>query len=115
MMLRCLIYTKTLDHHRSVLTIAGKPEAVTRAAFDLAEKAITHIDLNSHDGVHPRIGAIDVIPFIPLQGTTIRECIELAKGVGARIGTELEIPVFLYGEACPVSTRRPLEVIRRGD
>ena len=102
------------DHNRSVLTYAGEPEALAHAAFDLAENVLAHIDMNSHGGVHPRIGALDVMPFIPLIGTTMRDCIELAKKVGARIGSELQIPVFLYEEACLIPQRRQLEIIRRG-
>ena len=102
------------DHHRSVLTFAGNPEAVIRAAFELIQTAVPLIDLNNHHGKHPRVGAVDVVPLIPLQETTLTECIQQANRLGNRIGAKLQIPVFLYDEACSVATRSRLEEIRRG-
>ena len=102
------------DHHRSVLTFAGDPESVGRAAFELVQTGVSTINLRTHDGGHPRVGAVDVIPFIPVRGVTITDCVALAKHLGAQVGSELEIPVFLYEAACSVPARRRLEVIRRG-
>ena len=102
------------DHHRSVFTFAGHPEAVTEAAFQLIQSAVPLIDLSHHQGKHPRIGAVDVVPFVPLQGTTLSDCIQQANHLGERVGADLHIPVFLYESACSVGARRPLENIRRG-
>src|SRR5204863_7137343 len=88
--------TSDPDHHRSVLTFAGPPGAVEEAAFAVARKAVELIDLTVHKGAHPRMGAIDVLPFVPLQGATMADAVLLARRVGARIGSELALPVFLY-------------------
>jgi glutamate formiminotransferase / formiminotetrahydrofolate cyclodeaminase len=103
-----------VDHHRCVFTFAGTPDAVALAAFELVKTSVMLIDLRQHVGQHPRIGATDVLPFIPLEGATMAQCVDLAKQVGKRIGDELGIPVFLYEEACDQPQRKPLEVIRRG-
>src|SRR5690348_16347688 len=84
------------DHNRSVITIAGPPEVIAEAAFRAAETAVRLIDLNVHQGVHPRIGAADVIPFIPIRGVTIDECVTIARTTGERIARELGMPVFLH-------------------
>lgn len=102
------------DHHRAVLTFAGAPEAVMEAAFHAAKAAAARIDLRKHQGEHPRIGAIDVIPFVPILGVTMRECVELARTVGRRIGAELKIPVFLYEQAATRPDHARLETIRLG-
>ena len=102
------------DHHRSVFTFAGKPNAVIQAAFKLVQTAIPLIDLRTHTGEHPRVGAVDVLPLIPLNSENLRECVEGAKALGQRIGDTLEIPVFLYEEASINPNRKKLEVIRRG-
>lgn len=102
------------DHHRSVVTFAGRPFSVAEAAFQAALVAAGLIDLRTHEGEHPRIGATDVLPFVPIQGLTMEECIQLARLVGQRIGNELKIPVFLYEEAAIKPDRRRLEAIRRG-
>ncbi len=103
-----------VDHHRCVLTVAGSIKAMEEAAFVLVARASECINLTRHEGQHPRIGAADVLPFIPLRGVTMDECVELARRVGARIGRELRIPVFLYGEACSQPFRKRLEQIRKG-
>ena len=102
------------DHHRSVFTFAGRAEAVMQAAFDLTQAALPLIDLNTHKGQHPRVGAVDVVPLVPLKGATMNDCIDGARQLGARIGTDLHIPVFLYESACAFPVRQKLEVIRRG-
>lgn len=102
------------DHHRAVLTFAGVPEAVAEAAFQATKVAAARIDLRSHQGAHPRVGATDVIPFVPLRGVAMSDCAELAKRVGRRIGEELAIPVFLYEQAATRPDRARLETIRLG-
>jgi glutamate formiminotransferase/glutamate formiminotransferase/formiminotetrahydrofolate cyclodeaminase len=102
------------DHHRSVYTFGGRPEAVIQAAFALIQTALPLIDLNTHRGEHPRVGAVDVVPLIPLKGTTMEDCIEWAGHLGGRIGADLHIPVFLYEAAGLIPIRQRLEVIRRG-
>ncbi len=102
------------DHHRCVFTAAGSAAAMEEAACALVARAAECIDLTRHAGQHPRIGATDVLPFIPLRGATMAHCVALAHRVGARIGRELQIPVFLYGEACSRPFRKRLEQIRKG-
>ena len=103
------------DHHRSVLTFAGDPEAVLEAAFRVAQRAAQRIDLNQHRGEHPRMGATDVIPFVPIEGLTLEDCAELARRLGRRIGDELGIPVFLYESAATRPERISLAEVRRGE
>ncbi len=102
------------DHHRSVLTFVGLPEAVAEAAFQATRTAAGLIDLRVHQGGHPRVGATDVIPFVPIKGVTMEDCVSLARRVGKRIGNELKIPVFLYERATEHPDRANLETIRRG-
>ena len=106
--------TRDRDHHRSVLSFAGEPDAVAEAAFRAIRMATDLIDLRKHKGVHPRVGATDVVPFVPLRGVTMQDCIHLAKRLGQRVGTELEIPVFLYEQAAQHRDHAPLESVRRG-
>ncbi len=103
------------DHNRSVITFVGHPLAVEEAAFRMIEKASQLIDLEKHSGEHPRIGATDVVPFVPISNITMKECVELAHRVGERVGKELDIPVFLYEEAARIPERRRLEVVRKGE
>src|SRR5579859_4902288 len=103
------------DHNRSVLTMVGEPAPLAEAAFALVERAAALIDMQLHHGQHPRIGATDVLPFIPLNGATLEQCIELARVVGQRIGEELAIPVYLYGAAARRLDRRALPDVRRGE
>lgn len=102
------------DHHRAVLTFAGAPAAVAEAAFQSVKIAAALIDLRRHQGGHPRVGAADVVPFIPLRGVTMEDCVAVARQVGARIGAELGIPVFLYERAATRPERQGLENIRKG-
>ena len=102
------------DHNRTVLTFVGEPEAVERAAFDAIKTAAQLIDLDHHTGEHPRIGATDVVPFVPISGVTLEECVALAKRLGERVGRELSIPVYLYEAAATRPDRENLENIRRG-
>ncbi len=105
--------TSDNDHNRSVLTLAGPAEAVTSAMEAAVGEAIARIDMNGHAGQHPRIGAVDVIPFVPLAGTTMDEAIELARGFGRRIAERFDLPVFLYAKAAQRSDREVLADIRR--
>lgn len=109
-----LDYSDDPDHHRSVLTFAGEPDAVCEAAFQAIRIATEQIDLHDHEGIHPRIGATDVVPFVPLQDATMEDCVQLARRLGERVGTELHIPVFLYEQAAGHQGRARLESIRRG-
>jgi len=102
------------DHHRSVFTIVGEPEAVDTAIFGLVQQSQQLIDIRQHQGEHPRIGVVDVVPWIPLQGVTMEDCVTYAQDLGERIGRELEIPVFLYEQAGKVFSRVRLETIRTG-
>ena len=101
-------------HNRMVLTIAGLPGPVAEAAFRATARAAGLIDLNVHSGVHPRIGATDVVPFVPIGSTSMQLCIELAVRVGRRIAVELDVPVYLYAEAARHAHRRRLPDLRRG-
>ncbi len=103
-----------LDHNRTVLTFVGPPDRIGEAAFQAIRRAAELIDLNAHTGEHPRIGASDVVPFVPISGVTMQDCIEIANQVGKRVGEELQIPVYLYEEAATRPDRKNLEDIRRG-
>ena len=102
------------DHHRSVLTFVGSPEAVSEAALRAVGKAVELIDLNLHSGVHPRIGAADVVPFVPVEGVTLEECVQIAERVGGEIWRRYQVPVYFYEAAARVPDRVNLENIRRG-
>jgi glutamate formiminotransferase len=102
------------DHNRSVVTFAGPATAVVEAAFRGVERAITLIDLRHHTGVHPRIGAADVVPFVPVEGVTLEDCVRLANELGARLWERLRVPVYLYEAAARRPDRVNLENIRRG-
>jgi len=102
------------DHHRSVLTFAGPPDAVGEAALRVISTATDLIDLRRHEGVHPRIGSTDVVPFIPIRDVSMDECVSLARTVGQEVGTRFDIPVFLYEQAATHQHRRRLEAIRSG-
>ncbi|MBX3301115.1 MAG: glutamate formimidoyltransferase [Nitrospira sp.] len=109
-----LDHSMDTDHHRAVLTFCGTPAAIVEAAFRAIRIATDLIDLRTPIGVHPRIGATDVVPFIPIRGTTMQDCVQLAKRLGGRVGRELEIPVFLYESAAAHPDHVPLEAVRRG-
>jgi glutamate formiminotransferase / formiminotetrahydrofolate cyclodeaminase len=111
---RLLDRSSDLDHNRTVLTFAGPPEAVEEAAFRAIKTAAELIDLNHHTGEHPRIGATDVCPFVPLSDASMEDCIAIAKRLAERVGNELNIPVYLYEAAATRPDRVNLENIRRG-
>ncbi len=102
------------DHNRSVLSFIAPPEAALKACFEVAKKSAELIDLNCHKGEHPRMGAVDVIPFIPVSESTLDDCRALAKRLGEKIGRELQIPVYLYGEATANPSRKDLANVRKG-
>lgn len=104
--------TSDPDHNRTVLTIAGQPGSVAEAAFRAIQAASELIELPTHQGVHPRIGASDVVPLVPITGISLTECAALAEELGRRIWTELGVPVFLYEAAASDPSRRPLETLR---
>ncbi|MBI3951583.1 MAG: glutamate formimidoyltransferase [Acidobacteria bacterium] len=103
------------DHHRCVITYVGEPDDVVEAAVRATRKAAELIDLNKHQGEHPRIGATDVIPFIPIRNVSMDECVELARRAGKRIAEELGIPVYLYEQAATRPDRENLANIRKGE
>lgn len=103
------------DHNRAVVTFVGEPEVVLEAAFQAIKKASELIDMEKHSGEHPRMGATDVVPFIPVSGVTMATCIELAKKLGERVGNELSIPVYLYEEAASRPDRQNLADVRKGE
>ena len=105
--------TSDRDHNRSVLTFAGPASAVGEAMEAAVAEAVERIDMNVHDGQHPRIGAVDVIPFVPLGETTIDECVELARSFGQRIAERFDLPVYLYARAATRTSREVLADIRR--
>jgi glutamate formiminotransferase/formiminotetrahydrofolate cyclodeaminase len=109
-----LDYTLDPDHNRSVITFAGEPEAVIEACVRATAAAIELIDLNAHKGEHPRMGALDVLPFVPIKGLTMEECVIIARNAGERIANELDIPVYLYEKAATRRDRIDLAEVRRG-
>lgn len=102
------------DHNRTVVTFVGSPQAVEEAAYQAIATAGKLIDLNTHTGAHPRIGATDVVPFVPISDITMQECVEMAQRLAERVASELNIPVYLYEEAAQTPARQNLENIRRG-
>jgi glutamate formiminotransferase len=102
------------DHNRCVVTLAGEREAIQEAAIRGVGKAAELIDLTQHEGAHPRMGAADVVPFIPIEGVTIKDCVAMARHVGAEIARRFAIPVYLYEAAATTPERQNLETIRRG-
>ena len=106
--------TSDASHNRSVFTLAGEHDAVGAALERLLEIAIHEIDMDEHTGEHPRIGAVDVVPFVPLATTTMADCIELARAFGERVARRFELPVYLYAEAASRPERVKLADVRRG-
>lgn len=109
-----LDYRSDGDHNRLVVTLVGLPEPIQEALIEASMAAIANIDLNTHMGAHPRIGAIDVIPFIPLRDISMDACIKLAHGFARRFHEKTGVPVYFYAEAALRPERRDLEVIRKG-
>jgi len=113
--LRILNVSSDQDHNRTVVTMAGQPAATEAAAFAGIQKAAALIDLNQHRGEHPRLGATDVVPFVPVRGMSLEECVTLARRLGERVGRELGLPVYLYEAAATRPERQNLENVRRGE
>ncbi len=111
---KILDYSSDADHNRSVVTFVAPPETVGEAAFAGIAKAAKLIDMTQHTGGHPRMGATDVCPFIPIKGVTMDECVAIAKAVGQRVGDELGIPVYLYEKAATRPERENLAKVRKG-
>ncbi len=111
---RLLDQSADADHHRSVFTFAGPPDDLAEAVLRAAAVAVEAIDLREHRGAHPRIGALDVVPFIPLDDSTRQQCLDVALRTGEQLWERLGIPVYLYGDAAHVDERRRLENVRRG-
>ena len=104
-----------VDTHRTVVTFVGPPDAVAEAAFRGIARARELIDMSTHQGAHPRMGATDVCPFVPVAGVTMEECVAIARAVGERVGRELELPVYLYEAAASRPERRNLADVRKGE
>jgi len=102
-------------HNRTVFTFAGAPAAVEAGAIALFDTALAHIDLRHHHGEHPRLGAVDVTPFVPIEGATMADCVAIARRVGETVAARHQLPVYLYEEAATSPARRNLEDIRRGE
>jgi glutamate formiminotransferase / 5-formyltetrahydrofolate cyclo-ligase len=112
---RVLDYSSDASHNRSVITLVGDANAVEAGILALYEAAVPAIDLRRHAGEHPRVGAVDVVPFVPIEDVTMADCVVLAQKVGAAVAARFGIPVFLYEEASGNPARKNLEDIRRGE
>src|SRR5712691_6336621 len=112
---RVLDHETDVDHNRSVITFIGDLRSIIEGAFQGAKAAVALIDMNRHQGAHPRVGALDVLPFIPIQGVAMEDCVALARAVGKRIADELQVPVYLYEAAATRPDRKALPDVRRGE
>lgn len=112
---KLLDYSNDEDHNRLVVTVVGEPEPLKAAVIEAVGVAVHLIDLNKHSGQHPRMGAVDVIPFIPIKNATMEECIELSKEVGAAVAGQYALPVFLYEKSASAPHRENLAAIRKGE
>ena len=112
---KLLDYSNDEDHNRLVVTVVGEPEPLKAAVIEAVGVAVRLIDLNKHSGQHPRMGAVDVIPFIPIKNATMEECIELSKVVGAAVAEQYALPVFLYEKSASAPHRENLAAIRKGE
>jgi glutamate formiminotransferase len=112
---RLLDYSSDASHNRSVFTLAGDAPSLKAATLALFEQAVAAIDLREHKGEHPRLGAVDVVPFVPIEGVTMQDCVALANDVGAEVAKRFGVPVYLYEEASSNPVRKNLEDIRRGE
>src|SRR5689334_3718197 len=112
---RLLDHSSDPSHNRSVFTFAGDPAAVSAAVLAIYERVVPAIDLRTHKGEHPRLGAVDVVPFVPIEGVSMNDCVALAKDVAAEVASRFGVPVYLYEEASANPARKNLEDIRRGE
>lgn len=111
---KLLDYSSDSDHNRTVVTVIGEPEALQTAIVDMAKRVYENIDMTKHEGGHPRMGALDVVPFVPVSEVTMEECIEIANKVGKEIAKRFNIPVYLYEDAAKCIDRQNLANIRKG-
>src|SRR5947209_5853130 len=107
--------TSDYDHNRTVVTLVGSPQGLTEAVMHLFEAAIARIDLLEHQGSHPRMGAVDVVPFIPVRDATIEDCVLLARDIGHAVAEKVAVPIYLYGQAATKPKRKMLANIRQGE
>ncbi|MFT5873327.1 MAG: glutamate formiminotransferase [Clostridium sp.] len=112
--IKLLDYSSDSDHNRTVVTFFGSPEKVEQAIIDMAARVYENIDMTQQEGAHPRMGALDVVPFVPISEVTMDECVALAKRVGSKIASEFEVPVYLYEKAASEAYRENLAVVRKG-
>jgi len=112
---RVLDHSSDASHNRSVITLAGDAAALKEAVLALFDAAIPAIDLRQHSGEHPRLGAVDVVPFVPIEGVTMDECVALAKETASEVARRFQLPVYLYEDASTNPARKNLEDIRRGE
>ncbi|MDD2299653.1 MAG: glutamate formimidoyltransferase [Fermentimonas sp.] len=112
---KLLDYSSDADHNRSVITVAGEPEALKEAVIEAIGRSVELINLNNHSGQHPRMGAVDVVPFIPIKNVTMDEAIALSKEVGKAVGEKFNLPVFLYEKSATQPHRENLANVRRGE
>jgi glutamate formiminotransferase len=110
-----LDWSSDASHNRSVITLAGDADALKAAVLTLFQRSLEVIDLRQHQGEHPRMGAVDVVPFVPIEGVTMAQCVQLARDTGEAIAARFGVPVYLYEEAASTADRRNLEDIRRGE
>jgi glutamate formiminotransferase / 5-formyltetrahydrofolate cyclo-ligase len=111
---KLLDYSSDSDHNRTVVTFIGEPEAVERAIIKMASVVYENIDMTVHEGGHPRMGALDVVPFVPVSGVSMEECIELANRAGKQIAESFNVPVYLYEDAAKCADRQNLANVRKG-
>ncbi|MBR4070642.1 MAG: glutamate formimidoyltransferase [Bacteroidaceae bacterium] len=112
---KLLDYSNDTDHNRCVVTVVGEPEALKAAVIEAVGKAVELIDLNKHEGQHPRMGAVDVVPFIPIKGCTMDDAVAVSKEVGAKIAELYNLPVFLYEKSASAPYRENLAAVRKGE
>ena len=112
---RLLDYSSDASHNRSVFTLAGDAAPLKAAILAMYEQALAHIDLRTHQGEHPRLGAVDVVPFVPIDGVTMAQCVELARDVAGEVASRFGVPIYLYEDASSDPARKNLEDIRRGE
>ena len=112
---KLLDYSNDTDHNRCVVTVVGEPEALKAAVIEAVGTAVELIDLNKHEGQHPRMGAVDVVPFIPIKGCTMDDAVALSKEVGAKIAELYNLPVFLYEKSASAPYRENLAAVRKGE
>lgn len=111
---KLLDYSSDADHNRTVVTVIGEPEALETAIIEMAGRVYENIDMTAHEGGHPRMGALDVVPFVPVSEVTMEECISIANRVGKEIAEKFNIPVYLYEDAANCTDRQNLANIRKG-